>query len=85
MDKFVMFTYEISRLKQKDKMRFIRKLQGYDSVKAGKVEKKPGTLADVDGFKFGINTVVIPLKNRKRIAELFKEFKINTKSLVIRL
>lgn len=85
MDKFVIFTYNISRLKQKDKMGFIRKLQGYDSIKAGKVERKPGLLHKVNGFKFGINTIVVPLHNKEDVAGLFKEFKINIKSLVVRL
>lgn len=85
MDKFVIFTYNISKLKQNDKMRFIRKLRGYDSIRAGKIERKNGLLHDVNGFKFGVNTIIVPLGNREKIAGLFKDFKINTKSLVVRL
>jgi len=85
MEKYIIFTYDISGLEQKLKMKFIRRLSGYDSIKKGKVERKPGMLQELNGFKFGINTIIVPYHNEEKTAKIFKEFKVDTKSLVIKL
>lgn len=84
-DKYIIITYNISRLEQKKKMQFIRKLQGYDSIKKGKIERKHGILEELHGFKFGTNTMIVPFANKEKIGDFFRKFKINTRSLQVRL
>jgi hypothetical protein len=83
MQKYLLITYEISGLEQNDKMNFIRKLNGYDSIKKGKVERKPGFLDETKGFRFGTNTIIIPYDKKEDIEKFFKQHKVGIKSLII--
>jgi hypothetical protein len=70
-------------LEQKDKMQLIRKLNGYDSIKQGKIERKQGMLDQMKGFKFGTNTIIIPYDRKQDIELFFKKYKTGIKSLII--
>jgi len=85
MQKYLLITYEISKLEQKAKMQFIRKMSGYDSIKKGKIERKPGMLQDLNGFKFGTNTAIIPYEKKERAEQIFRDFKIDMKTLIIHI
>ena len=85
MDRYAIITYDISKLEQKKKMQLIRKLQGYDTIKKGEVVKRQGALQELEGFKFGINTILIPQKNKEKIDLIFNEYRVGTKSLKIML
>jgi hypothetical protein len=83
MQKYILITYEISKLEQKDKMQLIRKLNGYDSIKQGKIERKHGMLDEMKGFRFGTNTIVVSYGKKDDIERFFKQHKVGIKSLII--
>ena len=84
MQRHILITYEISKLEQKDKMQLIRKLNGYDSIRKGRIERKDGLIDDIKGFRFGTNTIVIPYDKKQDIEKFFKEFNVGIKSLAIK-
>jgi hypothetical protein len=83
MQKYLLITYEISKLEQKVKMQLIRKLNGYDSIKQGKVERKQGILDEMKGFRFGTNTIIVQYNKKEDIERFFKQYKVGIKSLII--
>ena len=72
----VLITFSLNKLKQQEKMKFIRVLHGYKSKKNGKQYKKEGLLDTFKGIKFSSNSIMIPIEKIKEFRKLFSKFKI---------
>jgi len=67
--------YNISKLKQHDKMNVIRALSGYKLKKGKKIYNKQGILQDFNAEKI-TNAIIVNIKNYPDIIKLFKENKV---------
>ncbi len=74
----VIIEYDLSKRKQKDKMRIIRKLYGYKNKKDKKVYFKKGITEAIKGEKIS-NAIIVEIENYKPIISLLKEHKIPLK------
>lgn len=73
---YILMTYDLSALKQKKKMGFIRAVYGYKSKK-GRVEySKKGLLEEVGGRRVGINSLLIPRDKVREIRSLFNKYRV---------
>lgn len=70
--------YDISKLKQKDKMRIIRKLYGYKTMQRKKMYVHKGIIQDLNGEKVA-NGILLPAENNKKAMNILKENKIPVK------
>jgi len=76
---FVIFTFELKNLSQKEKAKFNRKLyphaiQGY---------KYPGLLKEIGGEKLSSGCVLVPFKEKERMGKFFRNFKIRFKEIKV--
>ncbi len=76
---FVLFTFELKNLSQKEKAKFNRKLylhaiQGY---------KYPGLLQKIGGEKLSPGCVLVPFKESKKMEKFFRNFKIKFNEIKI--
>lgn len=78
-----LFHFSLKNLKRKDKMKFLRRMFGYNNVKKGKVYWHKGSLEKYQGIKLGPNSVLFPLKEVENAKSIFKPFKIKTKIMEI--
>lgn len=72
----ILVSYEISKLSQKQKMSFLRKLYGYVSKKGSKNYVHKGLIDEIHGEKVGPNNLIINADELIRLKSLFKEYKI---------
>ena len=72
----VLITFSLNKLKQQEKMKFMRILYGYKSKKNRKQYKKEGLLDTCSGIKFSSNSIIIPIEKTKEFRKLFSKFKI---------
>jgi len=70
----VLIEYDISKAKQKDKMRILRKLYGYNLKKGKKVYTQEGLMSKLKAEKLN-NSLIVNLENYKPIVALLKEQK----------
>lgn len=73
---YSLFTYSLSRLQQKEKMKFLRKFFGYKSTKEGKEYIQEGFLIGIGGKKLTSNSLLIPVEKSRQVQKLFNLFKI---------
>lgn len=71
----ILIEYDISKLKQKDKMKILRKLYGYNLIKGKKVYTQEGLISKSKAEKLN-NSLIISLENYKPLVVLLKEHKI---------
>lgn len=79
LEHFSLFTYSLSELSQSEKMKIIRKLFGYRTKKQGEVYKKVGIVKKSGGKKLASNILLVPVKETKKIKEIFSNFGITPK------
>jgi len=69
---FLIYSFQISSLPQKDKARFNRQI--YEQTK--KDYKYKGLLLEIGGQKLSAGCVMIPYEQKERIEKFFKKFKV---------
>jgi len=69
---FLIYSFQISSLPQKDKARFNRQI--YEQTK--KDYKYKGLLQEIGGQKLSAGCVMIPYEQKERIEKFFKKFKV---------
>jgi len=69
---FLIYSFQISSLPQKDKARFNRQI--YEQTK--KDYKYKGLLQEIGGQKLSAGCVMVPYEQRERIEKFFKKFKV---------
>ena len=75
---FVFIEYDLSKAKQKDKMKTIRRLFGYKIKKGKKIYEQKGILKEFNAEKIQ-NSVLVDIGNYKKILIILKEQKIPVK------
>jgi len=74
-----LFYYSLSDLSRKNKMKFIRRMFGYNLKKGNNNYKREGFLKQIKGLKLGSNAILIPSNEIIKIKKIFNDFKINYK------
>lgn len=74
----VLITYDISRLKQKDKMNIIRKLQGYKLKRGKKIYEQKGLIEEAKAEKLS-NAILIDKEHYKKIIDILRSKKVPLK------
>ncbi len=81
---FTMFNYSLSRLSQNKKMKFLRKLFGYKTIKGKKEYMRPGLLDGIGGVKLSSNVILVPIENSRRLHRFLTSFGITPEIREIR-
>lgn len=76
--KFVLIEYDLSKFKQKDKMRILRSLLGYKLKKGKKVYEQKGIIKKVNAEKIS-NSILVEIVNYKDIYNLLKKERVPLK------
>ena len=72
----VLISYTLKFLSQKDKVSVLRKLQGYQETKNGKLYDHSGLLQEFDGKKLGANVILVPVNSFATFQNFFQEYNI---------
>lgn len=75
----VLIEYSLDGLKQKEKMRFIRRVSGYSVKKGRKKYSFQGALSKFNADKIA-NAVLVPIENYRELSRLFKKAGIKVKT-----
>ncbi len=73
---FALFSYDLSKLSNKNKVLFIRKLFGYSQKRNSKKYTTEGYLREAGGVKIGKNSIFIPVEKSRDMQKFFISFKI---------
>ena len=76
---YLIYSFQISSLAQKDKVRFNRQL--YEQIKKG--YKYKGLLQEIGGQKISAGCVMIPYGQKEKIEKFFKKFKVKFEQLKV--
>ncbi len=76
---YLIYSFQISNLAQKDKARFNRQL--YEQTRKG--YKYKGLLQEINGQKLSAGCVMIPYMQKERIEKFFKRFKVKFEQLKV--
>ena len=76
---YLIYSFQISSLPQKDKARFNRQL--YEQTRKG--YKYKGLLQEIGGQKLSAGCVMIPYEQKKKIEKFFKKFKVKFEQLKV--
>ncbi|MBL7160116.1 MAG: nucleotidyltransferase domain-containing protein [Candidatus Aenigmarchaeota archaeon] len=76
LNHYALFTYSLIKLKQKNKMKILRKLFGYKLKKGRREYKQTGFIEDIGGKKVGKNSLLVPVEESKKLRDLLNSFKI---------
>ena len=68
---FVLISYALKDLNQKEKVKFLRELVGYREKKKGKLYEHAGILANVKEQKLGSNVILISIDELESIQNFF--------------
>ena len=71
-----LITYSIKDLNTKEKMKIIRILNGYITVKNGKKYKTDGLIRKTNSLRVGTNTIIVSHLNQPYFKKIFKENKV---------
>lgn len=74
----ILITYDISRLRQKDKMRIIRRLQGYKLKRGKKIYEQKGIIEQIKAEKLS-NAILIDREHYKKMIDLLRSNKVPLK------
>lgn len=77
-DKKIIINYNLSKLKQKEKMRVIRKLLGYQIKKGNKIYSQTGLIEELGAEKFD-NLLLASPSNYKSIIKMLREYNVPVK------
>ena len=78
-DKKIIINYNLSKLKQKEKMRVIRKLLGYQIKKGNKIYSQTGLIEELGAEKFD-NILLANPSNYKSIMKMLKKYNVSVKT-----
>jgi predicted nucleotidyltransferase len=76
---YLIYSFQISSLPQKEKARFNRQL--YEQTRKG--YKYKGLLQEIDGQKLSAGCVMIPYEQKEKIEKFFKKFKVKFEQLKV--
>jgi predicted nucleotidyltransferase len=76
---YLIYSFQISSLPQKDKVRFNRQL--YEQTRKG--YKYKGLLQEIGGQKLSAGCVMIPYEQKEKIEKFFKKFKVKFEELKV--
>ena len=76
---YLIYSFQISSLPQKDKVRFNRQL--YEQTRKGYNYK--GLLQEIGGQKLSAGCVMMPYEQKEKIEEFFKKFKVKFEQLKV--
>lgn len=68
---FSLFSYSLSKLPQKRKMRLLRLLFGYSARRGRKVYRQNGLIGEIGGVKLGPNSVLVPVEKSRDVRKAF--------------
>lgn len=74
-----LFSYSLSKLPQRRKMKLLRTVFGYSVKKKTKLYKQTGMLEEIGGEKLGPNSILVPLEKSREMQKLFNSFKVTPK------
>lgn len=78
----ILLTYHIKKLSQKDKVKFLRLLNGYKEQKK-KLYKHEGILQELNIKRVGTNTLLTDITNYPKLQSFFQENNIKTETIEI--
>ncbi|MBI2564778.1 nucleotidyltransferase domain-containing protein [Candidatus Woesearchaeota archaeon] len=73
---YSLVSYSLNKLKQNKKVNLLRKLFGYRIKKKNKIYEQKGMLSSLEGIKLMANQILIKANDLKKIADIFKSFKV---------
>lgn len=76
MGHYSLFSYSLSGLQQKKKMKLLRGLFGYSMKKKEKTYRQTGMLGEIGGRKLGLNSALVPLEKSRDVQKFFSSFGI---------
>ncbi len=76
MKHMVLLSFSTNKLKQTDKMKFIRELYGYEIKKNHKKYSKKGSLEIYGGEKISSNSIIVPIEKIKDFRKIMSRFKL---------
>ncbi len=74
---YVLVSYRISELSQKNKMSFLREIYGYKNKKNKKEYVKEGLIKKINAKKLGVNVVMVQKEEISKIKSLLSKYKIS--------
>jgi len=77
MNHNVIISFSLNKLKQQDKMKFIRELYGYKLKKGNKKYLRKGLIEEYNGLKISINSIIIPIEKIKKLRKFFSKYKLS--------
>ncbi|MDP2672944.1 MAG: nucleotidyltransferase domain-containing protein [Nanoarchaeota archaeon] len=75
-DNYALISYSLNKLKQNDKMNFLRKLYGYAVKKKKKIYSKSGLISAIGAVKTATNQILVRIEKIKDALDLLKEFEV---------
>jgi predicted nucleotidyltransferase len=72
----LIITYDISKLDQKDKMSFLRKLYGYTTRTEEKEYSQKGIIDEIESEKLGTNTLIINTEDLELIKPVLRKNRV---------
>lgn len=74
----VIIEYNLSKIKQKNKVKLLRSIYGYKLKKNRKIYTQKGILEEIKGSKIS-NAILVDIKDHKNVLNIFKNAKIPIK------
>lgn len=74
----ILITYDISRLKQKDKMKIIRRLQGYKLKRGKKLYEQKGLIEQMKAEKLS-NAILVDREHYKKMIDILRSSRVPLK------
>jgi len=75
---YMLVSYTLKFLAQKDKVRVLRELKGYKEKKHGKVYEHQGLLHKLKAEKLSGNVLLVPMNNFTEIQNFFSKDNVKT-------
>ncbi len=75
-ENYALVTYSLNRLKQNEKMNFLRRLYGYAIKKKTKVYTKSGLASTIGAVKTAANQLLVRIETLKEILKVLNEHKV---------
>ena len=69
----MLILYTLKSLSQKEKVKVLRRLQGYREKKKGKVYEHKGLVQKFEAEKLGSNVILVPINNFSEFQNFFSE------------
>ena len=72
----MLISYSLAPMKQKDKVKFLRELQGYREKKGKKLYEHSGLIQQHAAQKIGSNAVLVSVENFSHFHNLFSDYNV---------